>query len=359
MKSIIAFLVMAPSLLGTPAVAARPLADTVIVSSSDTVVAKRQVKYWNDTIDDLYRKLEEKDGQMQTLNEAAKDKKEVEKQRDQIQKDRDRVQKDKDKLQKDFDVLKNKYEALKKSDLEKQIDQLLAEVKAGEDKLVQANNALQASKDEVAALNEQLTRLGTVKEAWFSQLVASAETDWLTRPFAQIDPMALRMAKAPYEEFGSDNADVRVAGEKLQVLLDDLKTYQDARGLLENPYDKAAAQSYLDLALSAVSKDACTLRKDEWAAVIDGLENYGARVEMCQDLVKSIEESLVGKAASRWKTVIENTIQEEEDSFGTKTAIDSIPWLKQQFEGYCEIAKTLGPNLQNQFRDAILNVAVK
>jgi hypothetical protein len=197
-----------------------------------------------------------------------------------------------------------------------------------------------------------------VKEQWFKQLVATAQHDWLTRSFSSIDPDALEASIVVYDRYASESPDLGQSAAQLRSLLDKCRTYQLACHTLDQEYNPGEVSRMSASIESLLNSESDASRKQELEDVYKKLNNYWARVARCQKLIRSIDESIQSKDKSLWRDFVDLVINDEEAKTLTLTAINSIPWLKDQFEKYRAAVLEKGTE-PNEYRTRILGLTAK
>lgn len=276
----------------------------------------------------------------------------VEKQLADLQDSLKQARKELNKIQKDYDKLKEDNSASHVKLLQESYQQVAQELKMVRDSLRTRTGELDAARAELASLSD-------VKEQWFKQLVATAQNDWLNRSFSSINPAALEESLAVYERYASESRELEQSAAQLKGLLEKTRTYQEASRAVQVEYNPAEVNRLVSSVSSMIETESNSTRKQELEDVHEKLKNYWARVSRCQDLIRSIDESLESvKSSVRWAGIVEDVIKEEEDNFATLTAINSIPWLKDQFESYRKAVLEKG-TAPNEFRTRLLGLTAR
>ena len=276
----------------------------------------------------------------------------VEKQLASLQDSLKQVRKELEKIKKENEKMKADNTANHVKLLQESYQQVAQDLKNVRDSLRIRQGELETARAELASLSD-------VKEQWFKQLVATAQNDWLNRSFSSIDPAVLEESLAVYERYASESQALQQCAGQLKELLEKTRTYRDASQALNVEYYPVEVNRLASWAQSSLAGESNPSRKQELADVYDKLYNYWARISMCQDLIRSIDENLKGvNSKVRWPGIVEDVIKEEEENFATLTAIHSIPWLKEQFENYRNAVLEKGTE-PNEFRSRILGLTAR
>lgn len=216
----------------------------------------------------------------------------------------------------------------------------------------------QHSKDsmEIASLRGDLSELSNFRKLWIAQLAESVNEKWLEKSYSQINMHELEIALKQYEEFASSDNKIADARDKLKVLLAECKIYNQGVHTVNAPYEKEQVNAIAVPLKNLRDKTTAPIKKQELSLLYWQLDNYGVTVEIFQDVIKAVDEQILGMNAHKaaWplvKAVLDK--QEKDDEY--ITAIKKIPWLSEQFSLYY---KSLEKNCvdSNKVHDMILNL---
>lgn len=216
----------------------------------------------------------------------------------------------------------------------------------------------QHSKDsiEIASLRGDLAELSNFRQMWLTQLAESVNEKWLDKPYSQINMQELEIALQQYDEFASSDKKIADARDKLKMLLAECQIYNQGVSIVNAPYEKGQINSIAGSLNSLRDKVTDPTKKQELSLLYWQLDNYGVTVEIFQDVIKAVDEQILGMNAHKtaWplvKAVLDK--QEKDDEY--ITAIKKIPWLSEQFNLYY---KYLEKNCvgTNKVHDTIMNL---
>ena len=209
---------------------------------------------------------------------------------------------------------------------------------------------------EIASLRGDLSELSNFRKMWLAQLAESLNEKWLNKPYSQINTQELEIALKQYEEFASSDKKIADARDKLRVLLTDCQIYNQGVSIVNAPFEKGRINSIAAPLKTLRDKTADPSKKQELSLLYWQLDNYGVTVEIFQDVIKAVDEQILGMNAHKaaWplvKAVLDK--QEKDDEY--ITAIKKIPWLSEQFTLYY---KSLENNCvgTNKVHDTIMNL---
>lgn len=285
----------------------------------------------------------------------------------------DALQKEREKLLDQVADLREMLSAQNSHKLKKQVDLLekqLQEAQERADELSRRNQdharTIQQLQDEMSLQNqeeaqtirqlqEELDGLKDIRERWFQQLVADADSKWFSKPFGAIDIQELEASLPPYQKYANANRAVADTFENLQQLVKDLHIYKEGSDALQQPFNFERIE-YLLEELQQIQSSTPSSRKKDVDNLVSVLGEYGASLRGVQYLIKGIEEECEGLPGSRF--LVEGIVQKENDTYGTIDNLRSYPWLKQQFQGYYEAIKENGVG-DNEYRQTIMNLKTR
>ena len=209
---------------------------------------------------------------------------------------------------------------------------------------------------EIASLRGDLSELSNFRKMWLAQLAESVNEKWLNKPYSQINMKELEVALKQYAEFASSDKRIADARDKLQVLLAECQIYNQGVNIINAPYEKSRLNSIAVPLKNMRDKTTDPTKKQELSLLFWQLDNYGITVEIFQDVIKAVDEQILGMNAHKaaWplaKAVLEKLEREDEYI----TAVKKIPWLSEQYDSYY---KDLEKNCigTNRVHDLIMNI---
>ncbi|MGN0282455.1 MAG: hypothetical protein ACI4B3_09170 [Prevotella sp.] len=218
------------------------------------------------------------------------------------------------------------------SNVEKAINQ---QTKNSQEQISQLQQQHLADSIEIASLRGDLSELSNFRKMWLTQLAESVNEKWLNKPYSQINTQELEIALKQYDEFASSDKRIADARDKLRMLLTDCQIFNQGVSIVNAPYEKGGINSIAAPLKNLRDKTTDPAKKQELSLLYWQLDNYGVTVEIFQDVIKAVDEQILGmnvhKAA--WplvKAVLDK--QEKDDEY--ITAIKKIPWLSEQFNLY-------------------------
>ena len=208
----------------------------------------------------------------------------------------------------------------------------------------------------IVSLRADLSELSNFRKMWIAQLAESVNERWLEKPYSQINIQELENALKQYDEFASSDKRIADALDKLKVLLKDCQIYNQGIHIVNALYEKERINSILVPLKSLRDKTTDPTKKKELSLLYWQLDNYGVTIEIFQDVIKAVDEQILGLNAHKaaWplvKAVLDK--QEKDDEY--ITAIKKIPWLSKQYDAYYQ---SLERNCvgTNRVRDMIMNL---
>lgn len=222
----------------------------------------------------------------------------------------------------------------------------------------QAELYKQHSKDSVtlATLQQELGNLQNFRKLWIADLAKSVDEQWMKKPFSQIDVAELEKIYQQCEEFAKTDKKIAEAADKIKLLLNDYKIYQQGLNAISSPYDASSVQSIASSVKVIRDRIVDEVKKEELEAIIGKLDDYSITVKIFQDVIKSVDKAIEGQDRHRaaWP-LVKAAIDKQEKDTESISAIKDIPWLENQYNAYyAAIEKNCLSS--NPIREAILAI---
>ena len=215
----------------------------------------------------------------------------------------------------------------------------------------------QHSKDsvEIASLRGDLSELSNFRKMWLAQLAESVNEKWLNKPYSQINTQELEIALKQYDEFASSDKRIADARDKLKVLLAECQIYNQGVSIINAPFEKAQINAIAVPLKNLRDKTTDPTKKQELSLLYWQLDNYGITVEIFQDVIKAVDEQILGYDHKAAWPLATKVLENQEKKYEYITAIKKIPWLSEQYDAYY---KSLEKNCvgTNKVHDTIMNL---
>lgn len=207
--------------------------------------------------------------------------------------------------------------------------------------LLQHDEQHKADSETIATLKKQLGDLQVFRAKWLAELAGEVDGKWLNKPYPTTDLAQLEADYRQYEEFAAADARVAEARDKLKPFVENVRLYAQATEAVHSPYDKAKVASLIP-ALRTL-RDHCTEQQGakEVKALFWQLDNYAVTVEIFQDVIKAVQGAIHNETEHQFAwPLVQATLDKLEKESNLITALDEIPWLKEQSKAYRESLAT-------------------
>ena len=272
---------------------------------------------------------EEKEAEKKAKEEARKAKK-AEKEKSKQEKTKDDVDKKAsdadDKLQQQINLLITER------------DQLKQERDDYAQKLSDAQGEMDRLKKEVAAL-------APFREMKLKQTLADAAA-WSQLPLSQLNANDVQQLLDDCRRYGGSNKEFREAAQQLEMMHSELQQFNNARQLLELPYDKQAKDAARAQLKPLIGKHKGKPQGEEISKIDELLRDYDGYVMSFQDLINKVNSELEDCRSNSNKVMAANMLEaclEEKEQQVLITDICTIPYLKErllnEMDGYLPILR--------------------
>lgn len=246
---------------------------------------------------------------------------------------------------------KNELEEVKKSSSHLRYKQLEKNLADSSKVITSLKEQISSLLQENAALQTQIKELADIKSVMIDNMVRDAN-QWLSSSFANLNISTLVEALPKYEKYLSESKDIEDVYSALKALKTNSDLYANAQEALHVRYNTESIKSLIEEGTKAKNLENNTQRQAEWEAVLNLLSNYGDYYEVLRDLVKIINDEISGASPSRWSGIQKNILDTENEQYKTESYIESIPWLKEQWNKY----KTAVERGKQDVKDEVLAV---
>lgn len=239
---------------------------------------------------------------------------------------------------------KKQIEQLKRDSVEqvRQWEAKLQQVMQEKDAmLIQHDEQHKTDAQTITALKKQLNDLQVFRAKWLAELAGEVDEKWLNKPYSAIDLAQLETDYQQYEEFATADTRVAEARNKLKPFVENVRLYAQATEAVHSPYDKAKVASLIPSLRTLC--DRCTEQQGakEVKSLFWQLDNYAVTVEIFQDVIKEIQKVIKNETEHQFAwPLVQATLDKLEKESSFITALDEIPWLKEQSKTYRESLAT-------------------
>lgn len=207
--------------------------------------------------------------------------------------------------------------------------------------LTQRDERHKADAETIAALKQQLNGLQVFRAKWLAELASEVDGKWLNKPYPAVDLTQLEADYQQYEEFAAADARVAEARNKLKPFVENVRLYVQAAEAVNSPYDKTKVESLIP-ALRTL-RNQCTEQQGatEVKLLFWQLDNYAMTVKIFQKVIKAVQEVVNNETEHLFAwPLVQATLKKLEKESSYITALDEIPWLKEQSKAYRESLAT-------------------
>ncbi|WP_308769725.1 hypothetical protein [uncultured Bacteroides sp.] len=193
----------------------------------------------------------------------------------------------------------------------------------------------EADRREKEELQRGLDELRSFRIKWLSQLAEEVDGKWLKKSYSEISVAELQKELTEYKKYAKEDEKVAKACDQLEKLLAECQLYEDGVNVIHAPYDEMQVnrlKSQIQILKEQVDNE---FKKKELERLYTQLNNYRVTIEIFQDVIKAVEESIIGQDAHdiAWP-LVEVILKRQEDENGYISALRDIPWLSEQFDLY-------------------------
>lgn len=201
----------------------------------------------------------------------------------------------------------------------------------------------------------RLNELAVFEAQRLVELSNSFQDKWATAPYSGMDAISLNQLKEDCEKYKDRDPKIKEASVKFANLQQELNAYNEAKKLLNEPYNPLSARECLDN-LNRSNKTATQTHQTELGNLSKSLKEYGIGVRALQLLITKIDEeaAIFGNHAAAINAVDE--IIDEQDK--NLDIVKNNPWLSAKYQEY---RKELKENckVQGKARNAIMDLKTK
>lgn len=229
-----------------------------------------------------------------------------------------------DKSQKAVDALKKEL-----AELAKDTVKLYQHQRELEDKLAEAQKTVDAKEKE-------LEQLRPFRKQMLEQMLADAR-QWAQQPFSKLDPVKVSKLLSDCREYGGGDSQFKNAASGVQQLQEDLTLYNEAKGLLNRPYNEQSKNKARENLKLLLKKYAGKPQLAELNTVDELLRDYDGNVLLFQQLIADMDKEIEKERESGNKNAAKEMLElalEDDDKKEVIASIKTVPYLAQLLDKY-------------------------
>lgn len=196
-------------------------------------------------------------------------------------------------------------------------------------------------------LQEELDNLSQFKKEYLVMLAKNVDTDWMNKKLSEINLVELDYAIKNYSQYSSEDPRLNDAVKKLRTLRHNTEVYNQVVEALNSQYN-AAKVSALQKEINIVSNSLTNPKQaDEVDEVSFQLFDYPGAVKAFKDIIAAVDkETNAEDTPAAAFAMADDLLQNDADIQRKLKQVNSIPWLKEQYQRYYASLKkdAKGPN---------------
>ena len=289
-----------------------------------------------------YKKLEDK-LKKDTTDLKKKSKQELDKQKSQYENQISELKKDTTAKGKTIQTLKSDLGKQANDKSQKAVDALkkeLAELAKDTVKLYQQQRILEDKLAEVQkavdAKEKELEQLRPFRKQMLGQMLADAR-QWAQLPFSELDPDKVAKLISDCREYGGGDLQFKDAASVVQQLQADLTQYNEAKDLLNRPYNEQSKNKARENLKQLLNKYAGKPQLAELKTVDELLRDYDGNVLLFQQLIADVDKEIEKERESGNKNGAKEMLKlalEDDDKKEVIASIKTVPYLAQLLDKY-------------------------